>query len=169
MYDEIFTFSQALANLAYELDIGNVALISSSRRTVQTFLSEATALGIRVPHILELNSRLRSTLPVQVESFLAKVTGQTSADQRPAVAIIVEAGEAVAVADHLVTQEGLGSSRPFWLVGSLGLDLRNDKMAAWKKVFDGGLFVEPHMPELAEFKTYFITTLQVLLIYRQLT
>ena len=50
---------------------------------------------------------------------------------------------------------------PFWLVGSLGLDLRNEKMAAWKKVFDGGLFVEPHMPELNEFKTYFISKLQV--------
>ena len=45
-------------NLAYELDVGHLSLISSSRMTVQTFLAEATALGIRVPHILELNSEL---------------------------------------------------------------------------------------------------------------
>ena len=50
---------------------------------------------------------------------------------------------------------------PIWLVGSLGLDLH--KLSAWRTVFHGGLFVEPHMPELAEFKTYFIDALQVIL------
>ena len=45
-------------NLAYELDIDHLALISSSSMTVQTFLAEATALGIRVPNILELNREL---------------------------------------------------------------------------------------------------------------
>jgi hypothetical protein len=48
---------------------------------------------------------------------------------------------------------------PVWLIGSLGLDLH--KLSAWRTVFDGGLFVEPHMPELAEFKKYFIDSLQV--------
>ena len=125
-------------------------------------------MGIRVPHILELNSKLIQTLPVQVESFLAKVTERqptAALAKRPAVAIIVEAGEAVTIAEHLVNtlqgSQAAATVQPFWLVGSLGLDLRNEKMAAWKKVFDGGLFVEPHMPELAEFKTYFIQTLQV--------
>ena len=104
-----------------------------------------------------------------MESFLAKVTERqptAALAKRPAVAIIVEAGEAVTIAEHLVntlqgSQAAATTIQPFWLVGSLGLDLRNEKMAAWKKVFDGGLFVEPHMPELAEFKTYFIQTLQV--------
>jgi hypothetical protein len=54
----------------------------------------------------------------------------------------------------------LGSD-PVWLVGSLGLDLRT--LTGWRKVFHGGLFVEPHMPELGEFKNYFIGALQVLL------
>ena len=40
------------------MDIDRLALISSSSMTVQTFLAEATALGIRVPHILELNKEL---------------------------------------------------------------------------------------------------------------
>ena len=55
-------------------------------------------------------------------------------------------------------------SDPIWLVGSLGLDLH--KLSAWRTVFHGGLFVEPHMPELAEFKTYFIDALQVILNLR---
>ena len=62
-----------------------MALISSSRRTVQTFLSEATALGIRVPHILELNTRLRNG-PVQVEGFLKKIIRQgMDSGRRPVV------------------------------------------------------------------------------------
>ena len=40
------------------MDIDSVALISSSSLTVETFLAEATALGIRVPNILELNREL---------------------------------------------------------------------------------------------------------------
>ena len=69
-----------------------------------------------------------------------------------------------------------------WLIGSLGLDLRNgnDKSLTkkaqkaskysirtnhWKGVFAGGLFVEPHMPELAEFKKYFLNTIKVLFKY----
>ena len=32
----------------------------------------------------------------------------------------------------------------------------------WKSVFTGGIFVEPHMPELAEFKRYFLETVKVI-------
>jgi hypothetical protein len=63
-----------------------------------------------------------------------------------------------------------------WLIGSLGLDLRsgnsdtNNKKGSqysiarnrWKSVFKGGIFVEPHMPELAEFKRYFLETVKVI-------
>ena len=70
---------------------------------------------------------------------------------------ISEAGEAVAIAEHL--KHVALSSDPIWLVGSLGLDLRT--LTGWRKVFHGGLFVEPHMPELSEFKSYFIGALQV--------
>ena len=128
-----------------------IALISSSRTTVHTFLEEATALGIRVPHILDLSQKALE-MPQQVEKFIRQLPGK-----RPVVAVIVEAVEAVAVAEHLkhIKME----SDPLWLVGSLGLDLH--KLSAWRQVFHGGLFVEPHMPELAEFKSYFIDALQV--------
>ena len=90
------------------------------------------------------------------------------------------AGEAVTLAKHLYALEkenklSFDTSSILWLIGSLGLDLRNGDTAAkdqtkhrnkmarhrWKSVFTGGLFVEPHMPELAEFKAYFIDTLKV--------
>ena len=149
---------QALANLAYEMNAKSVALISSSRASVHTFLEDATALGIRVPHILELetlNKKSKSSeLPQKVEKFL-----RTLPTKRPVVAVVLEAVEAVAIAEYL--KHVKLPSDPTWLVGSLGLDLH--KLSAWRTVFHGGLFVEPHMPELAEFKTYFIDALQVLL------
>ena len=73
------------------------------------------------------------------------------------VVLISEAGEAVAIAEHLKHVQL--PNEPIWLVGSLGLDLRT--LTGWRKVFHGGLFVEPHMPELGEFKNYFIGALQV--------
>ena len=73
------------------------------------------------------------------------------------VAVIVEAVEAVAISEYLKHITDL-PNHPTWLVGSLGLDLH--KLSAWRSVFHGGLFVEPHMPELSEFKSYFIEALQ---------
>ena len=148
--------------MAYEMNAKRIALISSSRSTVHTLLEEATALGIRVQHILELENIDRkggesdSELPLKVEKFLRNLPGK-----RPVVAVIVEAVEAVAIAEYLKHVQL--SIEPIWLIGSLGLDLH--KLSAWRTVFHGGLFVEPHMPELAEFKNFFIEALQVCLPY----
>ncbi len=144
---------QALANLAYEMNAEMVSLISTSRSTVHNFLEEATALGIRVPHILEAKTSTdKKDLAKLVEKFIGGLPGR-----RPLVVVIVEAAEAVAIAEHL--KHVKLTKDPIWLVGSLGLDLH--KLSAWRTVFHGGLFVEPHMPELAEFKSYFIEALQV--------
>jgi hypothetical protein len=76
----------------------SVALISSSRLTVHTFLEEATTLGIRVPHILEFENHKKSSenLPKKVEKFLKRLPGR-----KPIVVVIVEAVEAVAIAEYL--------------------------------------------------------------------
>ena len=47
-----------------------------------------------------------------------------------------------------------------WLIGSLGVDRR--KLNAWRRLFHGGVFVEPHMPELREFREHFLGELQVI-------
>ena len=138
-------------NIAFEMNTDKLSILSSSRSTIETFLSEATAVGIRVPHVLEYKPH-EPELPGKVEAFLRKLPGA-----KPVVVLISEAGEAVAIAEHL--KHVRLPSEPIWLVGSLGLDLRT--LTGWRKVFHGGLFVEPHMPELSEFKNYFIGALQV--------
>ena len=47
-----------------------------------------------------------------------------------------------------------------WLIGSLGVDRR--RLNAWRRLFHGGVFVEPHMPELREFREHFLSELQVI-------
>ena len=97
---------QALANLAYEMNAKSVALISSSRASVHTFLEDATALGIRAPHILELeslknsNNKIRNNhekLPQKVEKFLRQLP-----QKRPVVAVVLEAVEAVAIGKYFI-------------------------------------------------------------------
>ena len=45
-----------------------------------------------------------------------------------------------------------------WLIGSLGVDRR--RLNAWRRLFHGGVFVEPHMPQLREFKHFFLRSIQ---------
>ena len=141
---------QAIASLAaLELGIKSLSLISSSHRATQIFLSEATTLGLRVPRMLELSHRQQlggSDAPLRVENFLRLLDPSNSHEQ--VVAMIVNAREAVAIAEHL--NDVSVPARPTWLVGSLGLDLR--RSSSWRKAFHGGVFVEPHMPELKEFR-----------------
>ena len=51
-------------------------------------------------------------------------------------------------------------TKTMWLIGSLGVDRR--KLNAWRRLFHGGVFVEPHMPELREFREHFLGELQVI-------
>ena len=115
-----------------------------------SFLSEATTLGIRVQEILELIPRQVNIGPA-VEGFLRSIRRKN-----PVVAVVLEAADVEAVAEHL--KEVQLPTSPVWLLGSLGLELRSLK--TWRRVFSGGAFVEPHMPELREFKNYFLNSLK---------
>ena len=87
-----------------------------------------------------------------IEGFLRRL--QT---EQPVVAVVLDAFDIVAVAEHLKNIDL--SPKPVWLLGSLGLELRNIK--SWHQVFKQGIFVDPHMPELSEFKNYFLHALKV--------
>ena len=142
--------ARSLANIGAEIGASKIALITSSHSTVASFLTEATTRGVRVQEILELIPRQVNIGPA-VEGFLRSIRRP-----RPVVAMVLEAGDVEAVAEHLNTVN-LPSS-PTWLLGSLGLELRSLK--SWRRVFEGGAFVEPHMPELREFKHYFLRSLK---------
>lgn len=139
------------------MDSTTVSLIASSHKIIQTFLAEATAIGIRVPRILELTRQRPQEQPLQVESFLHNHPANVGL--HPTVVLIASPHEVVAIAEHLKHSNVENQVKPFWMIGSLGLDLK--KLSAWREVFHQGIFVEPHLPELKEFKKYFIDALQV--------
>ena len=86
-----------------------------------------------------------------VEGFLRSLR-----QRRPVVAMVLDAADVVAVAEHLKNTRL--PREPTWLIGTLGLELR--RLKSWRSVYKGGAFVEPHMPELREFKNFFLKSLQ---------
>ena len=76
--------------------------------------------------------------------------------RRPVVAMVLDAADVVAVAEHLKNTRL--PREPTWLIGTLGLELR--RLKSWRSVYKGGAFVEPHMPELREFKNFFLKSLK---------
>ena len=161
-FDEnYFIVFQAMISLVKSMRVNALSLISSDHEASKVFVAEATTMGIRVPRILELGPDQKD-LPLQVEQFV-----QHLHEGNPAIALLVSSNEAIAIAEHL---RGVKmSTQPLWIVGSLGLDLK--KESSWRNVFSGGIFVEPHMPELKEFKKYFLESLKVMFIwfYQSLT
>lgn len=142
--------ARSLAHLGSYLGAEKVALIASSQYTVTTFLTEATSLGLRVQEMLELQPRQKD-IGRAVETFVRSL-----ARPRPLVAMVLEAEDVEEVAEHLKNIQLPNS--PVWLVGSLGLELRSIK--SWRRVFTGGAYTEPHLPELREFKHYFLSSLK---------
>ena len=71
--------------------------------------------------------------------------------------MVLDAPDVVAVAEHLKNTKL--TQKPIWLIGTLGLELR--RLKSWRSVYKGGAFVEPHMPELREFKNFFLSSLKV--------
>jgi hypothetical protein len=61
---------QAILWLSREFGLGEISLISSNHEASKIFVAEATAMGLRVPRILELSPDHVSDVPRQVESFL---------------------------------------------------------------------------------------------------
>ena len=79
----------------------------------------------------------------------------------PTIALIVSADEVSAIADFLYNRAGstLNGISPKWIIASLGLETNVE--SSWRKFFRGSILIEPHMPELGDFKAHFLKALQV--------
>ena len=92
-----------------------------------------------------------------MEDFLRHMAPSSSGNSGGVVVLLAGPREASAVAEHLRHAPRPPGPPPTWMVGSLGVDLR--RVAAWRGVFHGGVFVQPHSPELREFKKFFVRAL----------
>ena len=92
------------------------------------------------------------------------MANETRSADDPVVVLIAEADQVVLIADQI---NRIKDPTPLWIIGSVGLHLK--KSSGWRKAFHGGLLVEPHMPELNDFKKYFVRALRVRVVSRNLT
>jgi hypothetical protein len=72
------------------------------------------------------------------------------------VALILDPEEIYALAQHLRTHKFYNN---VLLTGTIGLD--KNLLKLWKNIFTGGYLIEPHMPELPDFRNYFLNKLKV--------
>ena len=97
----------------------------------------------------------------------------------PVVALVTDNAEDVLrIADALDAVFDAIPTYPMWLIGTVGLDLyippgssaRSRRFGSgqpWRRVFHAGVLIEPHLPELEEFKKYFDTSIKVFYNMRQ--
>ena len=92
-----------------------------------------------------------------------------SRSRTPAIALLLSSTGAAdlarAAAERL--DDDLGGVRPLWLLCSVSGGGRDERSRSardsvgWRRFFHGAVYVEPYMPELDDFKAYFVQSVQV--------
>ena len=133
-----------------------VALITEEERATVTFLSEASELGIGVTNVLELGSRSGFGIQNRTDQVVSYINGLDG--HQPVIVLILDATTILEIADA-ISKNGLNNV-PIWIVATVGLR-QMGVIQAWKRVFHGGVVLEPYLPELEQFQRYFTHALRV--------
>ncbi|KDR13974.1 Metabotropic glutamate receptor 5 [Zootermopsis nevadensis] len=137
-----------LLTVGKELGITSINLISSCSHSIKKFGQIATEMGILVGRILQITKH-SNVIGDIVKKFLEEL------EPNEAIALILDPEEIYALAQHLRSYELHNS---VLLTGTIGLD--KNLLKLWKNIFTGGYLIEPHMPELPDFRNYFLYKLQ---------
>ena len=95
----------------------------------------------------------------QVVSYINGLEGH-----QPVIVLILDAQTILDIADA-ITKKGLDNV-PIWIAATVGLR-QMGVIQAWKRVFHGGVVLEPYLPELEQFQRYFTHALRVKLFTRR--
>ena len=95
----------------------------------------------------------------QVISYINGLEGH-----QPVIVLILDAQTILDIADA-ITKKGLNNV-PIWIAATVGLR-QMGVIQAWKRVFHGGVVLEPYLPELEQFQRYFTHALRVKLFTLQ--
>ena len=146
-----FSF-QALANIIYEMSQEKVAIITEEEKATVKFLSEASELGIGVTNVLEFRAGANNKSE-QALSYINALEGK-----QPVIVMILDALTILDIAEA-ISQTGIKNA-PIWIMATVGL--RQMKLVySWRQVFNGGVVLEPYLPELDQFQRYFQRALRV--------
>lgn len=131
-----------------QLGIKSVSLISSCSHSIKKFRQTAMEIGILVGRILQITEHSKIIGDV-VKKFLEE------SESNETIALILDPEEIYALAQHLRSYKFYNN---VLLTGTIGLD--KNLLKLWKNVFTGGYLIEPHMPELPDFRNYFLNKLK---------
>lgn len=143
---------QALANIIYEMSQEKVAIITEEERATVTFLSEASELGIGVTNVLELG-KSQQNRSQQMINYINGLEGH-----QPVIVVILDA-DTILEMGEIIAENGLVNV-PIWIMATVGLR-QMDALDTWRRVFHGGVVLEPYLPELDQFQRYFTHALRV--------
>ena len=130
-----------------------VAIITEDEKATVKFLAEASELGIGVTNVLEFKQSHQANQSQQVLSYINGLEGH-----QPVVVMILEASTILGIADA-IAEKGI-KNVPIWIMATVGLK-QMDVIHVWKRVFHGGVVLEPYLPELEQFRRYFAHAMRV--------
>ena len=129
-----------------------VALITEEERATVRFLDSASELGIGVTNVLELKNSVKNR-SLEVVHFINGLEGA-----QPVIVMILEADSILEMSDAIY-EKGL-KNVPIWIMATVGLR-QMQILPTWKRVFHGGVVLEPYLPELDQFQRYFSHAMKV--------
>lgn len=139
---------QPVLAVGRQLGITSVSLISSCSHSIKKFRQTAMDMGVLVGRILQITKHSKVIGDV-VKKFLEE------SDANETIALILDPEEIYALAQHLRSYR---LHKHVLLTGTIGLD--KNLLKLWKNIFTGGYLIEPHMPELPDFRKYFLDKLE---------
>ena len=133
-----------------------VAIITEDEKATVKFLAEASELGIGVTNVLEFRHTGQLDANNRSQRALSYINGLEG--HQPVIVMILDASTILGIADA-IAEKGI-KNVPIWIMATVGLK-QMDVIHVWKRVFHGGVVLEPYLPELEQFRRYFAHAMRV--------
>lgn len=143
---------QGVAELGKALGASSMSLVTSCPHTLGRFRHDVEARGMRMGRPLQVKKH-SAVLGDVVRKFLEE------SEEGETVALLLEPEELSGLAQSLRSYRPASRARrPQLITGTVGLN--HNLMRLWRSLFAGSYLIEPHMPELPDFRNYLLATLK---------
>lgn len=139
---------QGVVELGHALGVSSMSVVSSCPHSLGRFKHALDARGMRLARQLHVKKHL-AVLGDVVRTFLEE------SEEGETVALVLDPEEISALAQSLWSYR-IASRKVQLITGTIGLN--HNLMRLWRNLFAGSFLIEPHMPELPDFRNYLLTT-----------
>lgn len=173
----MFLVFQAVVDLGKALGVNSMSLVSSCPHSLNRFRHDLEARGMRLGRVLQVKKHtailgdvVRKFLEESVrcycllmkwgdvEECYLHVSIFSLQEEGETVALVLEPEEISSLAQSLRSYR-LASRKIQLITGTIGLN--HNLMRLWRNLFSGSFLIEPHMPELPDFRNYLLSTFKV--------